>query len=256
VTVIDRAIILAAGRGSRLGELTDECPKCLLGIDGVPILHRALSSLSLLGVREVVLVVGYLSQVIRASVGSSFAGMRVDYVTNDRHDETSTGYSLWLAKDALREEVLILEADIVFETPVLERIVAAGTRRSVWAGVKVGPGRDEGILLREGPAGYVERVGRIRRGEQRHSEFTHKCGGIQLLDEVLSQAFREGLDHAMKAGRKNELADLILAELLEAHPVALCSLEGLGWAEVDDRDDLLAARQLLGRSPSATARHV
>ena len=96
------AIILAAGRGRRLGDSTDHCPKPLVPVGGVSILERALCHLARQGCEQAVLVVGYRAADVRKQVGTSFGTMQVTYVENPCFDETNTAYSLWLARAFLQ----------------------------------------------------------------------------------------------------------------------------------------------------------
>src|SRR5262245_45113499 len=104
-----RAIILAAGSGSRLRPLTDRLPKTLVEVGGTPILLHTLGHLRAVGVREVVLVIGYQGRAIRDRVGATFLGMKVHYVDNPQFATTNNIVSLRLAADYLRGEVFLLE---------------------------------------------------------------------------------------------------------------------------------------------------
>ena len=75
------AVYLVAGRGSRLGNMTEETPKCLIPINKEPLLTRSLRQISELGVKKVILVVGYKSDVIENEYGSIFNGMEIRYIS-------------------------------------------------------------------------------------------------------------------------------------------------------------------------------
>ena len=70
---VDRAVILAAGKGTRLQPLTEDVPKCLVEVGGEPLLERALHALAANGVSEAIVVIGYGGNVIQERLGSSFA---------------------------------------------------------------------------------------------------------------------------------------------------------------------------------------
>jgi len=91
------AIYLVAGRGSRLGDMTAECPKCLIPINGVPLLTRSLRQLSRLGVKKVILVIGYISGSFQDHYGSSYMGMEICYVFNPDWSTTNNLVSFDLA---------------------------------------------------------------------------------------------------------------------------------------------------------------
>jgi len=249
---VDRAILLLAGRGKRLGSLTSDQPKCMVEVGETPILERSLRALSTNGVSEVVMVVGYRQEEVRAFAGQRFDGMRIRYVVNERHSETNTAYSLWLARKFLDGHVLLLEGDIVFDADAIRRILGSAAEESVWAGVAVKPGRDEGILLAPDSQKRLERVELIREPQSRGEDLTHKCAGIQFLSPAASMTFRAKLEEAVSCGRVSTYADLVLGTSLRELPVRLCDLKGLPWAEVDDLQDLRRARHIFnGRPPTS-----
>ena len=243
---VKRAILLLAGRGRRMGGLTEEQPKCLLKVARQSILERALLALSQVGIAEAVLVVGYRAEQIRDSIGDHYGGLDLAYVLNEQYAETNTAYSLWLARQFLDRECLLLEGDILFEIQVLRRILDNHAGGSAWAAVPVNPSNAEGVLLSQDARGCVSRAELVRNPTDRSPDLTHKCGGIQLLDQRLAQLLAARLQEVIHAGQRGIFADLVLGAVLEEAviPMALCSLAGLRWSEVDDVQDLEFSRQL------------
>ena len=93
-----QAIILAAGMGKRLGEYTKNNTKCMVPVNGVPLIDRLLTQLSRLPLKRVVLVIGYEGQKLKDYVGSEYKGLKIEYVNNPIYDKTNNIYSLALAK--------------------------------------------------------------------------------------------------------------------------------------------------------------
>lgn len=113
-----KAVILAAGLGSRLGEKAKGRPKALQKVGGRTLIEHQLEALSAEGVGPVAVVVGHAEDQIRAVLGES-----VEYVLNARPDETNSLYSLWLARDWLDGDVLILNSDLLFHPDILKRLL-------------------------------------------------------------------------------------------------------------------------------------
>lgn len=129
-----KAVILAAGFGSRLHPLTDLRPKPLIEINGMAILHNALQNLEAVGVREATIVVGYRKDAIQYSCGRRFGDLGIDYIESDVFDRTGSAYSLWLARDALLAgDTYLLEGDVFFEPDAL-RCGQCRCRRAVQPG--------------------------------------------------------------------------------------------------------------------------
>lgn len=119
-----QAIILAAGMGKRLGEYTHNNTKCMLGVNGIRLIDRALAALKEVKVKRVVLVVGYKGQNVKDYVGTDYQGIPIEYVENPIYDKTNNIYSLYLAKDYMTEEdTLLLESDIIFAPSVIKKLV-------------------------------------------------------------------------------------------------------------------------------------
>ena len=107
-----KAVILAAGMGTRLRPLTMSFPKCLVPVNSKPILEHQLEALLTAGVRDVILVVGYLSELVSGNYGIRYGDMNIHYVQNHMYDRTNNIYSLWLARQHLDNQVLLLEGDL------------------------------------------------------------------------------------------------------------------------------------------------
>lgn len=120
-----QAIILAAGMGKRLGELTKENTKCMIEVNGKKLIDRMLLQLSDLGLERVVIVVGYQSENLIEHIGNRYEGkIRIEYIHNPIYDRTNNIYSLALAKEKLIEDdTLLLESDLIFEERMLRLIL-------------------------------------------------------------------------------------------------------------------------------------
>ncbi len=110
--------------GKRLGEYTHDNTKCMLEVNGVRLIDRALDALKEVGVSRIVLVVGYKGQNVKDYVGDYYADIPIKYVENPIYDKTNNIYSLYLAKGyLLSEDSLLLESDIIFEPSIIKKLV-------------------------------------------------------------------------------------------------------------------------------------
>lgn len=119
-----KAVFLAAGMGTRLLPLTENTHKCLTEVNNVPIVINALSNLHSVGVTETVMVVGYLADNVKKTIGDMYENMNIAYVENNLYKDTNTSYSLRLGLEKLKEydTVYILEGDVFFEKSILEKL--------------------------------------------------------------------------------------------------------------------------------------
>ncbi|MDH4154259.1 MAG: phosphocholine cytidylyltransferase family protein [Nitrospira sp.] len=119
-----KAIILAAGVGKRLWEVTQHRPKCLIEIGGRSLLHRYLESLAAVGIRRADIVVGYKQEMIRAAVAADSCGVRVTFLVNEEFHRGSIS-SLWIARSAFDDDTIVMDADVLFHRDILRRLVAS-----------------------------------------------------------------------------------------------------------------------------------
>lgn len=117
-----KAIILAAGVGKRLAAVTRERPKCLVELGGRPLVIRYLDALLEAGIKRAAVVVGHKQEMIRRAVGESYRGLAVQYVVNDQYQRGSL-YSLWLARAAFDDDVVIMDADVLCPSSFVARLV-------------------------------------------------------------------------------------------------------------------------------------
>src|SRR6059058_5638011 len=113
-----KAILLAAGVGKRLWPVTQHHPKCLIELGGRTLLLRYLEALAGVGIKQAVVVVGYKQDMIRAAVGTGGCGVEVRYLVNEQYQRGSMT-SLWLARAELDDDVLIMDADVLFHRQLL-----------------------------------------------------------------------------------------------------------------------------------------
>jgi choline kinase len=122
-----KAVILAAGIASRLRPLTDNTPKCLLKVGDKNILQLTLENLLDNNINELVMVTGYLEQQIKDFIKVNFPQLQVSYIYNEVYDTTNNIYSLWLAKEALLDdEMLLMDSDIIFDGKIIEALLHSG----------------------------------------------------------------------------------------------------------------------------------
>lgn len=109
------AVILAAGRGQELGDLTLERPKCMLPVNGTPIIKQTLDKFHARSIKDITVVRGYKKD--------TFDPLDCSFVDNDAYDHTGELYSLYLAEDKLAGPVVISYGDIVFRSYILDELI-------------------------------------------------------------------------------------------------------------------------------------
>ena len=121
-----KALILAAGTASRLRPLTNDTPKCLLHVGKRTLLQRSMDALIQNGIRQFVIVTGYLHEKIEQFVSQQYGdSIQVTFIHNDIYASTNNIYSLWLARPAVEgTEFLLLDSDLLYDPQIITRVLA------------------------------------------------------------------------------------------------------------------------------------
>lgn len=107
-------VILAAGRGSRLGSLTETNPKAMVDVGGIPLLSHCFEDLVSAGVTKLIVVIGYLGDQIRAFYGEEFEGVPIEYQVQEK--QLGLAHALLQAEDAVTDDFILLNGDHIFTT--------------------------------------------------------------------------------------------------------------------------------------------
>ena len=118
-----RAIVLAAGMGSRLRPITEAKPTALVHVNGRPILDHALNGLLEAGIETITVCVGYRAEAIAAFCAARFGRSRIELVENAEFATSGSAYSLYLARKRLAEDCLLLNGHVVFDPDILRRLL-------------------------------------------------------------------------------------------------------------------------------------
>jgi phosphoenolpyruvate phosphomutase len=117
-----KAIILSAGIGSRLMPETQKIPKALLKLNGKTILDIELENLASNGIQEIIIVTGHKHEMVKQHVTENYPDLNVAFVVNQEYETTNYIYSIWLTKELVDDDIVILHGDMVFEGKLLEKL--------------------------------------------------------------------------------------------------------------------------------------
>ena len=233
------AIILVAGEGKRLRPFTDTQPKCFARVAGRRLLDSALAGLAGAGCRHVRIVAGHHAALVRRTIGDAWAGLDINYVINPDYASTNSMYSLALGLAGWDAPTWVLEGDVRFEPALLGAhaawavtwFVDASTRHLDGAYVAAdAQGRATGLEI-------IRDLRRLRPGQA-------KSVGILKLTRPGARRVRRWLREGVRAGRRNDYYDLILADHLAEGDVGVANVAGHTWYEIDTPEDLGRAAEL------------
>ena len=196
------------------------------------------------------IVVGHRKEKIVALVGDRFAGMDISYVDAPLYEQTNNIYSLWEARDYCGQDVLLLEADVLFDREVLERLLDSDGQS-----MAVAPYRSwhSGTVIHASESGAVcSFVMGAEQGPGFNYRDALKTVNIYLLrDEFLREHLIPALDRNVQRGNVHAFYESVLLDLVAGQHMELQAVDvgDLRWYEVDDHRDLEAAEELFAPGP-------
>lgn len=234
-----KAVILAAGQGTRIRSVHGECPKCLIQVDDQTILDHQIDGLVSAGIERIAIVVGYEKEQIMRHIHWRIGRRptpRIEFIENPAFAITNNIYSLWLARDWIGGDGFVcLNADVILDAQIL----ASAMKTSSLVSMIVDPEwRDETMKV-------IIKDGRVLRMSKKISkeEFSGTYIGITLFDRAINERFFEKMRDLVDAGRVNEFFNVAVQELVdEGLRVGFTTTAGAAWAEIDDPLDLSFAR--------------
>lgn len=235
-----KAIIMAAGVGSRLKDINVDRPKCLIESEGISLISRSVSMLEDRNITDICVITGYRSDLIRENLGD-----RVQFFHNPYYEVTNSIASLWLAKTMLDDDVILMNADLYYETSVLDTALAQ-TGNAVMLSDRT---RIIDADFRFGVKGNrILKTGNKLTNQETDCEYV----GIVRIDKRFIQTFRDRLEEMIRKGDfKNWWEGVLYALIDEGVDVLHKDVEGAFWTEVDHLGDYERLRQWIRREAEA-----
>lgn len=241
-----QAIILAAGMGRRLGEFTANNTKCMLEVNGIRLIDRMLSQLSMLELSRIIIVIGYEGQNLKNYLTKNYPDWNIEFVENRVYDKTNNIYSLWLARGYMSEDdTLLLESDLIYEDAILKAAVdcpnpnvALVSKYETWM---------DGTMVRINDE--LDIVNFIPKAAFKYSDtgFYYKTVNIYKFSrDFIVNHYLPFLDAYIKVLGENEYYEQVLRviTLIDKCGIKALPITGLNWYEIDDVQDLRIAETI------------
>ena len=236
-----QAIILAAGMGRRLGELTKENTKCMVPVNGVRLIDRLLGQLSDCSLNRVIIVVGYQGQKLMDYIGNRYDDkLKIEYAENPVYDKTNNIYSLSIVKDKLQEDdTLLIESDLIFSDRLFPMILenpypnlALVAKYESWM---------DGTMVRLDADNNIVNFVTKQAFDYGDVDTYYKTVNIYKFSrEFLQNSYVPFLDAYTKAVGNNEYYENVLRiiSMLNTHSMKAQPIGDEKWYEIDDKQDL------------------
>lgn len=241
-----QAIILAAGMGRRLGELTQNNTKCMVKVNGVPLIDRMLRQIESRRLSRVVVVVGYEGRKLMGHIAGLGIKTPVIYVENPVYDRTNNIYSLSLAREYLCEEdTLLFESDLIFEDSVIDALLE--DPRDTLALVDKYENWMDGTCVKLSEDDTIEAFVPGEKFKFEEKDEYYKTVNIYKFSREFSRDYYVPFLQAYtKALGDNEYYEQVLRviTMLDKPVIRAKRLEDQAWYEIDDVQDLDIAASL------------
>lgn len=241
-----QAVILAAGMGKRLGELTKGNTKCMIEVGGETLISRLLHQLDQLNLQRIILVVGYKAKELQDYLQTISIHTAIEFVENTIYDKTNNIYSLYLAKDYLTaDDTLLFESDIIMEDAVIQKLVnnpypdlALVDKYESWMDGTVVTIDDENRILRFIPNSLFQ--------YDEIPDYYKTVNVYKFSQHFSSTMYVPFLEAYCKALGRNEYYEQVLRviTMLDNSGIRALPLTGEQWYEIDDIQDLDIAESI------------
>jgi choline kinase len=231
-----RAIVLAAGTGRRLQR---PFPKCLVDIGGMSLLRRMLRALAAVEVAEAWVVVGYRHDLIAAELDRFPSPLPVVCVRNEAYLRGSVR-SLWAARQVMSNELLVMDADVLFPVQLLRRLVQSSHSNCVLADQTSAFTGEEMMLTLQN-----DQIWDISRGVRDPSHVLGEGVGFYKLDGPAAQRLQELLGRWIASGRDDQEYEEVFRSLFKTCHFGYELVGDLPWTEVDFPEDIMKAEETI-----------
>ena len=243
-----KAILLAAGVGKRMGP--DAGPKCLLKITGRSLLQMTFEAIQSVGIRDLVLVVGFHKEDVQSHARAHAGNLRLTVLENPRYQEGAI-LSLWTARSHFDEDLLIMDADVVCPLVFFDKLIRSVYKNCLLVDPSAANTGEEQMVLGKG-----KRVLFITKRPSRELLDEMTCFGESVgflkLEREAAGWLRKLLEAKIEAGVVNIEHEQVYPDLFQQIQLGFEKSDGLPWIEIDTPEDLERARkQILPQEASS-----
>lgn len=237
---IKRAIILAAGIGSRLRPLTNNIPLCLLKINSITILEHQIKNLEECEISDVIIVIGYKGEKIKQFCLEQLTDYNVDFkfVQNRYYSSTNNLYSLWLARKYFNKGFVCLNSDVFFDVSILKKLLKE--KKDICAVVEKKECVEEDMKVKIGDG--IEKIGKDLSREETDGEF---IGVIKFSDRAVDKLLETFEKMPLDIKKRGYVSHLIQELINRGNKVHVVEIQNSFWKDIDFIEDLNEVRAYL-----------
>ena len=238
-----QSIILAAGMGKRLKKYTKDGTKCMVPVNGKPIIDYTLESLSKAGIKKITVVIGYKGEKLKNYIKDKYSYLEINFIENPVYDKTNNIYSLFLAKDVLVEDdTILLESDLVFKPEIISDLVNS-CEENLAVLSPFESWMDGTVALIDGENNISGLIGKENFNWENKNEYYKTVNIYKFSKDFSRKYYIPFLQAYIESYGKNEYYEQVLKVIafLDSTNLKAHIVDGRNWYEIDDGADLSIA---------------
>lgn len=238
-----QSIILAAGMGKRLKKYTKDGTKCMVPVNGKPIIDYTLEALNSAGISKITIVIGYKGDKLKKYIQEKHPELNINYVENPVYDKTNNIYSLYLAKEVLAEDdTILLESDLIFKPEIISDLVNSQDENLAvlspfesWM--------DGTVALIDEKNNISGLIGKENFNWENKNEYYKTVNIYKFSKDFSRKYYIPFLQAYIESYGKNEYYEQVLKVIafLDSTNLKAHIVDGKNWYEIDDGADLSIA---------------
>lgn len=241
-----KAIILAAGMGSRLKALTKDNPKCMVKVNGKTLIERVLSQLNNCNLEEIILVLGYKKDILKEYIDNLRIETKISYIDNDIYDKTNNIYSLYMAKEEMLEnDILLLESDLIFDEKILSNLIIS-KEKNLAVVAPYEPWMDGTCVKLDNKNNIIDFV-TSKKFDFKNTKDLYKTVNIYKFSKEFNKCYIKFLEAYLSSNGENQYYETVLETMINVLPNELKGFvlnDNQKWYEIDDKQDLDIAESI------------
>ena len=244
-----QTVILAAGVGKRLKELTKNHTKCMVEINGVTLIERALDNLNKAGMDRIIIVTGYKGDVLKEYVEKLNVKTEIIFVNNDRYNATNNIYSLWLTREYLsQDDTIVLESDIICDASMVETLVKSD-KDCVTFVAKPEPWMDGTIVKLDSKNNITEFIDNHSYDMNNINDYYKTVSIYKFSKDFIQKKYMPLMEAYIKAWGDSSLYESALKVVTMGHKTSIPALvvSGERWYEINDIQDVDIAESIFAK---------
>ncbi len=241
--MINKAVILLAGYEKKLAPLTDEMHQSMFNLGNQTILEDMLEKLQNLHIHNVVLIVGHKAELITQKIGARFGRISIKYVHNTEYLKTNVSYSLWLAKEYLNEDIVLIDGDMIFEEDLLSEIIESPAPDLMAIDYAHFSPEVNHVLARI----INDRIVNIGKkiAAKKDNTFARFLGISKFCSKSM-ELIIDNISKFIESGHKDLFYEDAIDPLLDTLEVTAFNSRRYNWFEIDEADEFEKAKKIFG----------